>query len=88
MHWIWGFSRNSLKSEEALSGVDPRNGCHQSCCEGVHRIVENGLDITVLDDFSSVHNIDGIGHFGDDAEIVGDQEHRQLESFLHGFQQL
>ena len=43
---------------------------------------------SLFDDAARVHHRDAIGGFGDDAEVVRDQQQREVELFLHIAQQL
>ena len=36
----------------------------------------------VLDDLAGVHHGDAVAHAGDDAEVVGDQQHGDVEALL------
>ena len=42
----------------------------------IFRIVEDFLSLTVFDDVAVVHHSDVIGDFGDDTEVVRDEDHR------------
>ncbi|MCZ7676037.1 MAG: hypothetical protein M5U35_09435 [Roseovarius sp.] len=42
------------------------------------RRVDDGARRALLDAFAGIHDHDPLGHLGDDAEIVGDQDQRHL----------
>ena len=52
------------------------------------RIGEERVHRRLLDDAAGVHDRDAIGHLGDDAEIVGDQQQRQAHPRLQLAQQV
>ena len=54
----------------------------------VLRVVEDVRRRAFLDDFAAVHDIDTVGHFSNDAEIVRDQQHRHAEFGLQLLQKL
>ena len=55
---------------------------------GVLGVVEDLLDRPLLDDLPGVHDQHAVGDLGDDAEIVGDQDHRQVAVAVQLFDQL
>ncbi len=42
------------------------------------RVVEDLVERRLLDDLAGIHHHHPVGHLGDDAEVVGDQHHRQV----------
>ena len=52
------------------------------------RIGKQRLDRRLFDDASGVHHGDAVGHLGDDAEVVGDEEEREPEALLQIAQQV
>ena len=46
------------------------------------------LDRRFFDDASGVHDRDAVRHFGDDAQVVGDQEQRESEPSLKVAEQI
>jgi hypothetical protein len=52
------------------------------------RVRKQRLDRRLLDDASRVHDGHPVGHFSDDAEIVGDEEQREPEALLQVAQQV
>ena len=48
------------------------------------RIGEEQLDRRFFDDAAGVHDGDAVRHFGDDAEVVGDEEQREAEPSAEG----
>ena len=63
--------------EPRVGGVDPRHALQQRHRVGMARMPEDLLDRPGLDDAAAIHDGDAMGDFGDDAEIVGDQDHRR-----------
>ena len=47
---------------------------------GMLRVAEDRAHRPVLDDAPGVHDGDAVGGFGDDAEIVRDEQQRQVEA--------
>ena len=52
------------------------------------RVVKDVPDRSLLDDPAGVHHRHAIGGFGDHAEVVGNQQQRQVELALHLAQQV
>ena len=52
------------------------------------RLGEDILGGAGLDDLALGHDADPVGHLADDAEVVGDQQHRHAEALLQVLQQL
>ena len=52
------------------------------------RIAEQLAHRRLLDDPSGVHHRDPVGHLGDDAEVVRDQEEREAQPLLQVAQQV
>ena len=52
------------------------------------RVANSSTHRRFLDDPAGVHHRDAVGHFGDDAEVVRDQEQRQAEALLQVAQQI
>ena len=52
------------------------------------RIAEQLAHRRLLDDPSGVHHRDAVGHLGDDAEVVRDEEQREAEPLLQIAQQV
>ena len=52
------------------------------------RVVKNFFDGAALNYFSRVHDVDIIGNFGDDAQIVRDVNYRQIFFGLNIFYQI
>ena len=57
-----------------LSRPDFRDRVHESQAVGVKRIFKYPGYGARLDNFPGVHDKDALGDFGDDAQVVGDQE--------------
>ena len=55
---------------------DSRDAGQQRLRVGMARMVEQRVDIGSLDDAPGIHDQDLIGHGGDNAEIMGDQQER------------
>ncbi len=56
--------------------VEPRDRAQQSDGIGMLRAREQFIDGGAFDDFAGIHHRDLVADFGDDAEIVGDQDDR------------
>ena len=52
------------------------------------RIGEQGIDRGAFDDLSGIHHQYIVGHLGDDAEIVGDDQDRHAQPLLQVRQQI
>ena len=52
------------------------------------RIREQRVDRRFFDDAAGVHDGDAVGHLGDDAEVVGDEEQREPQPLLQVAQQV
>ena len=75
--------RCSLDRDEPIEDdVDPRRRPQQT---GRVRVGRRGVEVGgggVLDDLAGVHHGDAVAHPGDDAEVVGDQQHGDVEALL------
>ncbi len=54
----------------------------------VLRGIEDRFGVALLDDLAVGHHADPVGHAADDAEVVGDEQHRHAEALLQVLQQL
>ena len=52
------------------------------------RVIEQLLRRTDLDDLTLVHDGDHIAHLGCDVEVVGNEQHRELQTGLQLLQQI
>ena len=75
--------RRAVDRDEAVEhDVDPRRRPQQP--DRV-RMGRSGVEVGgrgVLDDLAGVHHRDPVAHAGDDAEVVGDQQHGDAEALL------
>ena len=51
-------------------------------------VVEDVVEVTLLDHPPGVHNQDPVGDLGDDAEVVGYQQRRQVSFAVEPFQEV
>ena len=58
------------------AAVEPRDRAEQADGVGMLRAGEQFVDRRALDDLAGIHHRDLVADFGDDAEIVGDQDDR------------
>ena len=68
--------------------VEARRRADQALRIGMRRPLEDILGAAGLDDLPGIHHRDAVAEAGDDAEIVGDQQHRKAERFLEAGEQL
>ena len=66
--------------------VDIRDGIHQTNGIGVLGIVEESPGGGLFHDVSGVHHRYLVGHFGNDAQVVGDDDNGHMEFFLQVLQ--
>ena len=60
--------------------LELRVGAEQLLGVGVLGRVEDLVDRPVLDDLAEIHDRDVVGDLGDDADVVGDEQHRHAAS--------
>ena len=60
-----------------------RLGGEQPLRVGMARALEHLGNRTLLDDLALRHDADPVGDLADDAEVVGDEQHRHAEARLH-----
>jgi hypothetical protein len=70
--------------EPLLIRIEPRETVHEPHRVGVPRGVEDGEDVTELDDSARVHHDDSVGELGDKTEIVRDEHRRCVRLPLSG----
>ena len=68
--------------------VDIRDGIHQTNGIGVLGIIEESPGGGLFHDVSGVHHRHLVGHFGNDAQVVGDDDNGHMELFLQVLQKL
>ena len=85
-----GVDRNVAQRLQPLAGlhVEMRHRRHQALEIGMARPPEDRLDRSGLHDLAVIDDHHLVGDVGDDAEIVGDQQHRHVELGLQIAQQL
>ena len=66
--------------QRRVAGIERRQGGEQASGVGMARVVEHGIDVAALDDAAGVHDGDRIGHAGDHAEVVRDQDQPDAEA--------
>ena len=84
-------SRNFLESRLCAFCIETRHRRHESLCIGMCRGIEQFERRPLLDLASGIHDQNTIGHFGNHAEIMGDQNHScscALFEILNQFQDL
>ncbi len=62
--------------------VEARHGAQQGAQIGMLRTAKDVFERAAFDDLAAIHDDDLFGDVGDDAEIVGDQQHRHAEFVL------
>ncbi len=67
--------------------VEPGEGAEQAPRVGVLGVVEDVVERALLDDPARIHHADAVGDLGDDAEVVGDDDHRHPELSLQLLEQ-
>ena len=72
-------SEPCLRWREAAAGLAAGNRCQQPLRVGMQRVAEDVANRAFFDDPAGIHHRDTIRCFGNDAEIVRDQEQRQIE---------
>src|SRR5256885_16660053 len=76
----WRAARYGL---ETFAGSDDAwEGAKQPLRVGVEGSFEDVLARTLLDDLACVHHCNPVGHFGDDGDVVGDDDDRHVHGFL------
>ena len=68
--------------------VEPRDRAQQADGVGVLRVGEQVGDVGAFDDLAGIHHQHLVGHLGDHAEIVGDEQDRHAEPALQVAQQI
>src|SRR3989454_1163785 len=76
------------RGEPLATVTDPRNGLEERLRVGVRRRVVDLPDRAGLDQASRVHHCNLVAHLGDDAEVVGDEDQRQVVGALEITQEL
>ena len=66
----------------------PGNRCQQRSRVRVCRLTKDLAHGALFNDLALVHDGDAVRHFGDDAEVVRDEQQRQIEPLLELAQQL
>ena len=66
----------------------PRDGGDEAAGVGMFGGLEDLLDGAGFDDFPLVHDGDAVGGFGDDAEVVGDEDQAHAGFLLELAQEL
>ena len=69
-------------------GIDPGKGCEQGFGIGHPHFLEQGRRRRALHHAPGIHDRDLVGAAGDDAEIMGDQDHRHVPAALLARQQI
>ena len=69
-------------------GIEPRKGGEQRFGVGHPHFLEQGRRRRALDHAAGIHHGDFVGAAGDDAEVVGDQDHRHVAAALLARQQI
>ena len=64
----------------STGGRQGRQGFKQSGGVRMKRVMEYFPNVPLFNDFSQVHNGHRVGHFGNDAEIVGDKQYGRFEA--------
>ena len=77
-------SRPSRIPAPSICGSAPRSASVYGCSGLVEEVERRGL----LDDLAGVHDHDVVGHFGDDAHVVRDHDHRHLVLLLELVEQV
>src|SRR5258706_2049207 len=62
-----------------LAPVPARNGVEQFARIGVARCREDARRRTMLDDLAALHHGDAVADLGCDAQVVRDEQHRELQ---------
>ena len=70
--------------QRRVAGIERRQRGEQTSRVGMARVVEHVVDRAALDDPAGVHDRDRIGHAGDHAEVVGDQDQPDAEIWRAG----
>ena len=84
-----GAGHRALDRRQPLAlDVEARDRAQKADRVGVLRIGEQGIDRRLLDDLAGVHHQHVVGHLGDHAEIVGDDQDRHAEPSLQVLQQV
>ena len=65
-----------------------RHGGKQGAAILMARLGENLFGRALLDDAAGLHDGDGVGHMADDANVVADEHHGQIELALQVEQQV
>ena len=80
---VVGAGHRALDGGQPLAiDVEPRDRAQKADRVGMLRIGEQRADRRLLDDLAGVHHQHLVGHLGDDAEIVGDDQDRHAEPAL------
>ena len=61
--------------EGLVVAVHARDRGEEGSCVGVGGGGEDAVHVALFDDLAGVHDGDAVGDLGDDAEVVGDEEH-------------
>ena len=86
---VVGAGHRALDGRQPLAiDVEPRDRAQKADRVGVLRIGEQGRDRRAFDDLAGVHDDHLVGHLGDDAEIVGDDQDRHAQPLLQVGQQV
>ena len=84
-----GAGHRALDGRQPLAlAVEPRDRAQQAERVGLLRLGEQRIDRRSFDDLAGVHHQHVVGHLGDHAEIVGDDQDRHAEPALQFLQQV
>src|SRR5215471_4944401 len=79
----------SLNTPEPRAAIGQRgHGVEQCLGIGMRRLVKNGAYGRPLDQLAGIHYPYIVTHFGDDADIMGDEDHGEAALFLDIFEQI
>lgn len=73
---------------EAFLGIEIGDGGEKSPRIGMLGVVEDLVDGTDLHDLSGIHDGDPVGHVGDDAQVMGDEDDGHVALLLEPVDQL